>query len=114
MVDIPGLYDKLPEELKESLFRPIMENLDVRLVCENVKIDRDREGEKATFKVHFPENPKVFYLVTRANQPLRVARWLMETKGLPVMIAFTMKGKAIFVVDPSDITQATTGDQIPF
>ncbi len=114
MVALGSLNDKLPSDLKESLFRPLMDNLNTPLIIQAVKIAKDREGEKATFKVVKAGDDKLFYLVTRANQPMRVARWLMENSALPIAAAFVMKGKAIFLVDPSEIPEGSSQDDIPF
>lgn len=111
---IPGLYAKLPDDLKGSLYRSVRDYFGKPLVIHTAKIVTDDQGDKAVFVVSEDGGKKQFYLSTRATQPLAVAKWMIDSKSSPLRAVFVPRGRATFLIDPSAQVEQETQEELPF
>lgn len=111
---IPNLYDKLPDDLKGSMYRNLQDYFDKTVTIHNAKIQKDEAGVKAIFQVSDLGEIKKFFLSTRAAQPMAVAKFLIEQRAFPVNGKFVAQGRQTMLVDPSAVAQESETPEIPF
>ncbi len=111
---IPGLYSKLPSELKGSQFRSIADYYGKPLVFHEAKIIEGEFGDKAVFTVSADESSAKFGLSTYASQPLNVCKWMIETAPLPLRAVFVQRGREVRLIDPSAQVESPPSEDIPF
>lgn len=97
---IRKLDDFLPDNMKGSLYRMIKDVFNQPMVIRAVSFTKDDRGYKATITAVFLGQNDVFYVVTRAAQPLSALSYAVKNKMLPFAAKFCPQGQSVLLIDP--------------
>lgn len=110
---LPNLDSVIPDSLKGNITRSLRDVLDKPMKIVSASFTKNEQGWKVTFKCHFPDEGRDFYLISRAFQPISVATSLVKSKRLPVMAKFVLEGQAVLLVDPAYEPKEAPGETLP-
>ena len=105
----------IPDDLKGSSYRFVKDLFGTVLTFNSVSFSKDDRGYKATFVCKTEAEKPEFYVTTRAIQPMKVGKYILQNKLFPMTAKFITEGQAVLLVDPDKAYQPTPpAEDMPF